>query len=106
MSTRAVFTTLWCPKCLADTTHLVMYAGHYLKVICCTQCQRSLFRSPSALRREYVHDLPARACDLARRSVREAHQHPVDFLKHLPTRLVMKPLEISSEIYAILSEAS
>lgn len=104
MSTRAVCTTLWCARCRAETTHVVLYAGQYLKSISCTVCKSSLLRSQDVLRRTYVHDFPARARDLAWRTVHEARHHPVDFLRQLPKQLVLKPLAISSELYDILSD--
>jgi hypothetical protein len=104
MSTRAVYTTLWCSQCLAETTHLVLYAGLYLKAITCTSCQRTLQRPQATLRRMYVHDLSIRARKLAGRTVHEARHHPIGFLKHLPKHLILKPLAISSEVYAIFSE--
>ena len=106
MSTRAVCTTLRCDTCRAETMHIVLYAGQYLKAISCTVCQSTFSRPSAALRRKYVHDLPGRARDLARRTVREARLHPVDFLRHLPRQLVLKPLAISSELYDILSESA
>ena len=97
---------LWCSNCGAETEHLVLYAGAYIKEIRCTVCDATYTREAETLRDDFVHDLPKRARRLAHQGVHEIRYHPREFLPHLPQELLVRSLGFCAELYAITATGS
>lgn len=102
--TRVFTTDLWCSQCYAEREHMVLYAGPYIKQIQCVVCGKTFLKSAKYLRSSFVHDLPRRTRGIVSYGVRAFHHRPVAFMVHLPRALLLKSLELSAEVYAILDE--
>ncbi len=106
MANQVLCTNLACSVCGAETPHLVSYIGYYIKSVTCVACRHVVTHDTADLRRQFVHDMPARAIVLIRRNVRSVRAHPVTYVRHLPHNLVLKPLAIATELYGLLSASS
>lgn len=104
--TQALYTTLWCDRCSDDTIHAVLYVGPQIKEIRCTSCHTRLVLPTRALRQGYMHGLPHRARVLASDAFHSFHRRPTQFVTHLPKYVMLKALELSAELYAVLAARS